>query len=471
MRRVPVSEFPELDREFASDLNSTSPSRVGKSDRRLYWWRCHACDTTWQASPASRVIGYSGCPTCADRINHGDSLMAKSPQLAALWRPELNEGKTALEVKGGDFSRKFKWRTCEDDRHIYESTIGERVRSTKRFGTEAASCPICLNRVTITGVNDLATTHPEISAELIAGGNEGIDATKINSGNGGNYWWKCADGHRYQLPLRKRTYTGQDCPYCTRARVLTGQNDLATVNPEVALTWHPTENLPVKVGELSPWSNKKYFWLCVQGHKYQATVARRSEGKGCPYCANTKVLNGFNDLATVRPDLALEFDVEKNKIEAAQIVAGSSRSFWWICQEGHTWRQKPAARLQGRGCPDCALIGFHPNRAAQFYFIVHDQLRAGKVGITNIEAREIRLKRHAVFGWRIVWEVTDESGHKIRDLERQVLRWIREDLGLPPYLGKQEMLKTGGWTETFSIDGLAREDLISRARQILSEID
>jgi hypothetical protein len=56
-------------------------------------------------------------------------------------------------------------------------------------------------------------------------------------------------------------------------------------------------------------------------------------------------------------------------------------------------------------------------------------------------------------------------------LERQVLRWIREDLGLPPYLGKQEMLKTGGWTETFSIDGLAREDLISRARQILSEID
>ena len=48
---------------------------------------------------------------------------------------------------------------------------------------------------------------------------------------------------------------------------------------------------------------KKVWWTCSKGHDYQATINHRSNGSGCPYCSNYKVLTGYNDLATINPEL------------------------------------------------------------------------------------------------------------------------------------------------------------------------
>ena len=379
-------------------------------------------------------------------------------------------GKSASEVSANSYSEPALWRTCEFDNHIYERSIGEKVRSFRRLGTDPATCPICSNRLTLPGVNDLATTHPRLAEEFRGAGDAGPDVRQINAGDKRKFDWLCPEGHKYDKPVNKRALFGEDCPYCSGARTLSGFNDLRTVHPIVAESWHPTSNHPRKPEEIAPWSSQKFFWLCDRNHEYAASVAHRSEGKGCPYCANKKLLVGFNDLATVRPDLAAEYDGEKNDVGPDGIIAGSNKDCWWLCGEGHGWRQKPAVRLQGKGCADCAEIGFHPNRPAQLYFIVHEVWRAGKIGITNLEAREIRLNRHGAHGWRLVWQMKDDSGAKIRDLETRTLKWVRADLGLPQFLGKREMSATGGWTETFSIAGLEEARVIQAIEKFWKEL-
>ena len=63
---------------------------------------------------------------------------------------------------------------------------------------------------------------------------------------------------------------------------MVGFNDLATTNPELAAQadgWNPTT---VTFG-----SNKKVGWTCELGHKWEAAIADRTSGRGCPSCATS----------------------------------------------------------------------------------------------------------------------------------------------------------------------------------------
>src|SRR4051812_4214552 len=71
------------------------------------------------------------------------------------------------------------------------------------------------------------------------------------------------------------------------------QPPLSETHPELAAQaygWDPTS--------LSAGSNKKREWECPNAHRFVASINNRISGKGCPYCANKKVLVGFNDLAS-----------------------------------------------------------------------------------------------------------------------------------------------------------------------------
>lgn len=113
-------------------------------------------------------------------------------------------------------------------------------------------------------------------------------------------------------------------------------------------------------------SNRKVWWLGECGHEWEVSPtarAYRSES-GCPYCDGKKVFPGFNDLATVNPEVAAEWHPEKNGDVTPQMVApNSNKRRWWECKLGHEWRTNPLHRSQGTGCPDCTnrrlLTGFN----------------------------------------------------------------------------------------------------------------
>ena len=135
--------------------------------------------------------------------------------------------------------------------------------------------------------------------------------------------------------------------------------------------WERNNELGVYPHEITSHSGKKVWWKCSKGHSFDAIVANRSNGKGCPYCSGHKVLSGINDLATLYPNIAKEWDTEKNgDLLPTMVSAGSGKKVWWKCRKGHEWQSLINSRtLQHTGCPFCRLeqqTSF-PEQAILFY--------------------------------------------------------------------------------------------------------
>ena len=135
-------------------------------------------------------------------------------------------------------------------------------------------------------------------------------------------------------------------------------NDLETLRPLIAKQWHPTKNGSLKPNQVSLHSQKKVWWKCSKDHEYQQTIDKKVRGDGCPYCSNRKVLAGYNDLKTLHPNIAKEWNYEKNgKLNPINFVSGSVQKIWWKCSKcGNEWKTAIRNRTRGSICPKCATI-------------------------------------------------------------------------------------------------------------------
>ena len=185
-------------------------------------------------------------------------------------------------------------------------------------------------------------------------GNLGFDPQKMTCGSERKAWWKCKKSHNWQATIASRNQ-GKGCPYCANRKVLIGYNDLQTANPSLSKEWHYENNQGLTPMDITSNSDKKVWWRCNEGHEWQARIADRSKGNGCPYCAGKKVLVGYNDLNTVNIELAKEWNYEKNNsLTPMDVTANSDKKVWWKCSKGHEWVAKIYSRSNGSGCPACS---------------------------------------------------------------------------------------------------------------------
>ena len=213
------------------------------------------------------------------------------------------------------------------------------------------NCPYCSNQKLLKGFNDLATTNPNLAEEWNYSKNGDLKPTDVIGGKK-KVWWRCSRGHEWEAAIdtRKRNNCNSGCPYCSNQKVLIGYNDLATTNPELAKEWDYSKNKDINPTDIVSGSNKKVWWVCKNGHEWNATISSRNFGKGCPYCSNQKLLKGFNDLATTNPELAKEWHPNKNNnLKPDEIIFGTPRKVWWLCKNGHEWEAKVNSRVLGRG--------------------------------------------------------------------------------------------------------------------------
>ena len=186
---------------------------------------------------------------------------------------------------------------------------------------------------------------------------------KLTSGSSRKMWWHCKNGHIWQAAVYSRTTNAARCPYCSGRRVIVGENDLKTVYPQLAAEWDMDKNRSLP-SQVRPGSHQVVWWKCRYGHSWQASVCLRTSGSGCPVCANRKLSQGDNDLASTCPEIAAEWDHEKNEISPSDVLCGSNRRVWWKCARGHSWNTPVNLRVRTRsGCPYCAgkkvLPGFN----------------------------------------------------------------------------------------------------------------
>jgi hypothetical protein len=334
--------------DLAAQADGWDPRNVSAGSGQRLPWLCKF-GHQWKASVNNRAKG-RGCPICA-----GKQVLVGFNDFATT-HPELAKeayGWDPTTVRPGS-NKSFSWKCGLG--HTWLGAVNNRTAGT--------GCPICAGKQVRVGFNDLATTHPELAKEA-----HGWDPQTVSKGTQKKYEWICLKGHIYVAAVNSRTGFNQtNCAVCAGKQVLQGTNDLATTNPELAeqaFEWDPRT---VVAG-----SGKKLRWKCAKGHVWSAVIASRSSGRGCSICANKKVLNGFNDLRTTNPTIA----IEAKGWDPAAVIAGSHKKFKWCCANGHEYFASPHSRTghHKTGCPVCSgqrvLLGYndltttHPQIAAE----------------------------------------------------------------------------------------------------------
>ncbi|WP_110590585.1 zinc-ribbon domain-containing protein [Microbacterium suaedae] len=117
-------------------------------------------------------------------------------------------------------------------------------------------------------------------------------------------------------------------------------NSLAVLRPQVATEWHPTLNGDLTASDVTLGSGRKVWWRCPRGHEWQSAVSSRAKGSRCPMCAGIVAVPGETDLASVRPDLALQWHPTRNSVEISRVLPQSNKNAWWLCAQGHEWEAK-----------------------------------------------------------------------------------------------------------------------------------
>ncbi len=273
-------------------------------------------------------------------------LKSEYPELAKQWNESRNAADNLSFEDISHGSKKVVWWKCEKG---HEWQASPNSRTNKNCG-----CPYCSNQRVLAGYNDLATTDSAIAMQWDFEKNIDLSPKDFTRGSNTKVWWKCEKGHEWQASPCARS-RGEGCPYCSNKKVLVGYNDLATTDPEIAEQWNYEKNIGLTPKDFVRGSAKMVWWKCEKGHEWQARLFWRTKmGNGCPYCCNQKILTGYNDLATIAPELVQEWDFDKNDKTPYEVAPNTRRTFWWKCKNGHSYYAAISEKRRGRGCPYCS---------------------------------------------------------------------------------------------------------------------
>ena len=341
-------KYPDIAATWNHEKNKgVTPDMITSGSNRKMWWVC-AKGHEWEAPVSLRVRG-SGCPYCnGKRVITGENdLSHAAPDIARQWDFKKNGSKTPENT--ASTSHYKAWWICSLG-HGWQATVANRY-----YGN---GCPYCSCKKILKGFNDLETTHPGIAAEWNKDRNEGLSPDSISANSKKYVWFKCVKGHEWRVRLSSRANGNTGCPYCVGTKAETGVNDFKTLHPELMDEWNWENNKRIDPSNLLAGSRMKVWWKCREGHSWNASVADRTKGTGCPYCSRKKnkhvVYSGYNDLKAYDPEMSKEWDYQLNgDLRPEDIFPSSNREVWWKCLNGHNWRASPNQRSGGHGCPFC----------------------------------------------------------------------------------------------------------------------
>ncbi|MGA2915293.1 MAG: zinc-ribbon domain-containing protein [Sedimentisphaerales bacterium] len=203
----------------------------------------------------------------------GYSLFDINPVLAREWHPTKNGKLIARDITV--HSNKKVWWQCSKG-HEWEAKVNNR--------SNGRGCPYCSGKA-VCDDNSLQLLNPALTKEWHPTKNGSLTPKDVTTGSNKKVWWQCSKGHEWQAALSHRS-NGTGCPYCI-GKAVCDENSLQTVNPSLAKEWHSTKNGNLTPMDVRAKSGKRVWWQCSRGHEWQAIVANRSKGTGCPICART----------------------------------------------------------------------------------------------------------------------------------------------------------------------------------------
>lgn len=170
---------------------------------------------------------------------------------------------------------------------------------------------------------------------------------------------------------------------------------IAELHPQLVGEWHPWMNGELTPKTVSASDARAWWWACPRSHPYQTPVRWRTMfDTACPVCDGKRVRPGVNDLATLAPDFAAEWDAGRNpNLEPTLIHPGYKADVWWRPACGHSFPRSPSARQQDPRCPVCVgrqvfagqndLASQRPDLAAQWHPERNGAVTADQVSVVS----------------------------------------------------------------------------------------
>lgn len=349
---VGVNDFqttnPELMKEWNWERNNNDnihPTAITKGINKKVWWKCNTCGNEWQATVSSRSgTQHCGCPKCKKDLSISFPEKAIAFYLSQFFNVKEN--------------KKFSWLgNSELDIYLDEIKLGIEYDGKvwhKNIDKDIKKDAVCLiNGITLIRIREKGCPVYESSSYKL--NRKGFNNISLNE--------VIEDIFKIISQLTKKKFNTSidvDNDYIKiLEKIATGKKNFSVATTDLVNSWNYNKNGKIRPEQISLGSNKKVWWICNKGHEWQASVNSRYLQKcGCPICAGKKVLSGENDLETLYPNIAKEWDNEKNTKKANQVRPMDNKNYWWICSQcGKSYQSSPAHRIgRNSGCPDCARI-------------------------------------------------------------------------------------------------------------------
>ena len=187
---------------------------------------------------------------------------------------------------------------------------------------------------------------------------DGIDLSTLSVCSNRVISWKCNNAHSFKESIRnvnRRTYK---CLYCAGRSIWPGYNDLQTLYPDIAVEFDIKKN-GITPDRISPKDTTVYCWTCKEDHPtFEQSVEHRVNRRTvCPYCSGRKPVIGKNDLKTLFPEIAKEWDMKRNQgVSPEEVNPFTYVAYYWICPKSHSYKKKVIERTRFHkpvDCPKC----------------------------------------------------------------------------------------------------------------------
>lgn len=350
---------PELVPEWM-DSNDRKPTEVAAGSHYKAWWKCSKCKWEWQAPVNMRTKAGHGCPACAGKakpkirdfenrtvpqaFKPAQPLPIARPDVMEYWDYEANVGIDPMSLYCDSWLA-VSWLCPVCDRR-WKAKVYSKCRNGK--------CSSCVQREKILekakrdGVKILGEL-PEIAA-MWSDRNK-LTPSDYTATSHTIVWWRCpACDTEWRGEIRCRASGQSKCPLCHPAQknVRKHENTVDVTNPEDVSDWDYENNDALTPADVTRSCAKKVWWHCSKcDYRYREMVSVHVHKLNkCPCCSNYKIVKGKNDLATLRPDLAIEWDWEANgDLIPSDVTAVSNTMVHWICSRcGDKWTATPGSR-------------------------------------------------------------------------------------------------------------------------------
>ena len=346
---------PRLRKEWSKKNNIPVHLALSHIDTKKYWWNCSICQGEYLCSIPIRREVIDSCPYCNDEqpLKGYNTISDIHPELTSYWSSKNTQKIDEITLSEAK-NKKYIW-LCDCCNLEFNEKLSIVLDKFSNINNRELKkiCPYC-NKKIPKPEESLGYKKPFLKSEWLE--NINGDIYNVFSNSNDIIEWICRKCHRnFKAKISNRAEDDKCCPYCSNRILIKGINDLATTHPHLIKEWSNLNDRQLSC--LTNKSSYKAWWKCsVCSNTYQQVVSSKLISKtSCPYCRKTKVLKGFNDLATTHPWLIKEWSTLNDR-DSSSIMCNSNYRAWWKCAEcSKEYRQsvKKKILMNISCCPYC----------------------------------------------------------------------------------------------------------------------